>query len=131
MEKAAELKSRFEVSSPNSLFLSDSEQKNVPLDGLHVFIDKSWESIKAQKELNLPDQREMVASYRCNELKDEALQQVEQQIKDLTVSSHEKFISNFKEQADGIMKSALDFYTNVAKQYDKKVFTHVQKELCA
>lgn len=73
MEKAAELKARFEVTAPNSLFLSDSEQKNVPLDGLHVYIDKSWESIKAQKELNLPDQREMVANYRCIELKEEAL----------------------------------------------------------
>ena len=72
-DKAAELKERFTVEAKDSLFLGDAEQKNIPLDGLHVYIDKSWESIKEQKELNLPDQREMVANYRCIELKDEAL----------------------------------------------------------
>ena len=38
-----------------------------------MYIDKSWDSIKDQKELNLPDQREMVANYRCIELKEESL----------------------------------------------------------
>lgn len=76
LEKAKELKGRFAVGATNSLFLNDSEQKNIPLDGLHVYIDKSWDSIKDQKELNLPDQREMVANYRCIELKEEALEQI-------------------------------------------------------
>ena len=71
--KAAELKDRFRVDVSDSLFLNDADQKNIPIDGLHVYIDKSWESIKDQKELNLPDQREMVANYRCIELKEEAL----------------------------------------------------------
>lgn len=36
----------------------------------------TWQTIKEQKELNLPDQREIVATYRCNEIKDEALKKV-------------------------------------------------------
>jgi hypothetical protein len=47
--------------------------KAVPIDGLTYFIDTTWDVIKNQKELNLPDQREMVAQYRCNEIKEEAL----------------------------------------------------------
>jgi Root hair defective 3 GTP-binding protein (RHD3) len=50
------------------------------MDGLALFIDKTWEKIKSQKELNLPDQRIMVASLRCNELKEEALQLVDPMI---------------------------------------------------
>lgn len=65
IEKAHELKARFKVSAKDSLFLSDAEQKNVPIDGLPIYIEKSWEMIRDQKELNLPDQREMVANYRC------------------------------------------------------------------
>jgi len=42
------------------------------MDGLAIFIDNTWDKIKDQKELNLPDQRIMVANLRCNELKDEA-----------------------------------------------------------
>jgi protein SEY1 len=38
-EKTTELKNRFVVGAENSLFLSDSEEKNVPMDGLTFFID--------------------------------------------------------------------------------------------
>jgi hypothetical protein len=37
------------------LFLSQAEQKNVPMDGLPHFISQAWDSIRQQKELNLPD----------------------------------------------------------------------------
>ena len=37
--KAAELKSRFVVGSGDSLFLSEAEQKNLPLDGFPLFIE--------------------------------------------------------------------------------------------
>jgi protein SEY1 len=45
-EKTRELKSRFVVGAENSLFLSDSEEKNVPMDGLTFFIDQAWETIR-------------------------------------------------------------------------------------
>jgi hypothetical protein len=72
-KKAAELKLRFTVGAEDSLYLPDSEEKNVPMDGLTFFIEQAWDTIRHQKELNLPDQRAMVASYRCNELKEEAV----------------------------------------------------------
>ena len=52
------------------------EGNRVPMDGLSLFIEKTWEKIRTQKELNLPDQRVMVATLRCNELKDEAIEKV-------------------------------------------------------
>lgn len=76
-DKAAELRARFSSGASNTLFLSDAEQKNVPMDGMPIFIERSWAIIRSQKELNLPDQRDMVANYRCNEIKDEAEKLVE------------------------------------------------------
>ena len=73
---AKQLKERFTLGTPNSLFLASGEEKNVPLDGLAVFVTQAWDTIRLQKELNLPDQRAMVANYRCTELKEEALEQV-------------------------------------------------------
>lgn len=55
LDKAAELRSRFSLSVSNTLFLSDAEQKNVPIDGMPIFIERSWAIIRSQKELNLPD----------------------------------------------------------------------------
>jgi hypothetical protein len=71
-EECKNLKSRFSPQASNTLFPHDAESKNVPMDGLPIFIDKTWEKIKSQKELNLPDQRIMVANLRCNELKEES-----------------------------------------------------------
>ena len=42
------------------------------MDGQTLFADKTWEKILTKKELNLPDQRVLVATMRCNELKDKA-----------------------------------------------------------
>ena len=46
------------------------------MDGLSIFIEQTWEKIKTQKELNLPDQRLMVANYRCTEIKEESIELV-------------------------------------------------------
>jgi hypothetical protein len=48
----------------------------VPLDGLPIYIERLWEKIRTQKELNLPDHKVLVATLRCNELKDEALDKI-------------------------------------------------------
>ena len=68
-----QLRARFETNTPDSLFLADSQQKDVPIDGLPFFVEYSWEAIKSRRELNLPDMRVMVVNYRCNEIKEEAL----------------------------------------------------------
>ena len=75
MKSCLALKSRFlDHESNDSLFKGrDDPQYRIPIDGLALFIDKTWEIIRMQKELNLPDQKIMVASLRCNELKEEAL----------------------------------------------------------
>lgn len=75
LAKCKELSKRFDVGQSNTLFPT-LESKNVPMDGLPLFIENTWEKIKTQKELNLPDQRIMVANLRCNELRDEAIEKV-------------------------------------------------------
>ena len=59
----------------------------MPLDGMPFFVERTWGVIREQKELNLPGQREMVANYRCGEIKDEAFLKVKQEIETLTAKS--------------------------------------------
>lgn len=61
------------------------------MDGLSIFIDKTWEKIRTQKELNLPDQRIMVANLRCNELKEEAIEQIKNDVQGMKEMS-ERFV---------------------------------------
>lgn len=94
------LKGRFNVDAKDTFYPAipqnaDSGGKAVPIDGLSIFIDSTWDVIKNQKELNLPDQREMVAQYRCTEVKDEALLKVKDQIAQLEKKSARSIIPDF------------------------------------
>lgn len=55
-QKAMELRDRFDRSSSETLFLESTpdSELNIPIDGLSVFVDQTWEVIRNQKELNLP-----------------------------------------------------------------------------
>lgn len=54
-EKCKEFRARFDVATPDTLFPAPGEGKNVPMDGLALFISHTWDKIRQQKELNLPD----------------------------------------------------------------------------
>lgn len=103
--------------------------KNTPMDGLAIFIETTWEKIRTQKELNLPDQRIMVASLRCNELKEESLELVREPIERLKLQSVKTKIANFSNQCLTITKDALAHYDEYAHQYDKGIYEKVKKEI--
>lgn len=128
-DKAKELRNRFEVKNPSTLFLSDAEQKNIPIDGMPIFIERSWTIIRNQKELNLPDQRDMVANYRCNEIKEEAEKLVEPKLQQIFLESSLAEIPNFSDTALGILSEALQHYQSVARQYTPIVANKIQLEL--
>ena len=46
------------------------------MDGMPIYVEKTWDVIRQQKDLNLPGQMLMVANFRCNEIKNEALAEV-------------------------------------------------------
>jgi hypothetical protein len=93
--KAKELRGRFDTSVSDTLFPVVAEGKNVPMDGLAMFVSHTWDKIKNQKELNLPDQRIMVASLRCGELKEEAIAIVGPMAHQLRIESENKIITGF------------------------------------
>lgn len=126
MEKAAQLKGRFS-SGPDSLFAAKTG--NVPIDGLSIFLEQTWNTIRSQKELNLPDQREMVANYRCNEIKQEALDKVGPALQSLKMNSNSNLVPGFKEECEKIIKESVDYYDAEAYQYQKEVFGKIRQQI--
>jgi len=129
LAKTQELRGRFSLQAEDSLFLANATETNVPADGLPVFVDQTWKVIRTQKELNLPGQREMVANYRCNEMKDEAVAKVKAQIEELKRQSDRQIIENFGESCASVVQDACNFYQEVAKQYNPEVFQKILQEL--
>ena len=56
IKEVKELSLRFDVGSKNTLFPS-VESKNIPMDGLPIFLETCWTRIREQKELNLVNRR--------------------------------------------------------------------------
>lgn len=114
-EKAKNLRGRFDNAAPDCLFpTAGSATKNVPMDGLALFISNTWDKIRTQKELNLPDQRIMVASLRCGELKDEALQLIQQPVQKLREESERRVVTGFATRCTDVIKQALGHFDEFA-----------------
>ena len=73
----------------------------------------------------------MVANFRCNELKEEALLNIKEDLHTLRVDCEKKTQPDFLDRCKGIMTSAIKHYDEFAHQYDKEVFEKVRKDLLA
>ena len=72
-----QLRARFEVNAPDTLFLPDSDQNKMPMNCMPRFVEHSWDAIKNQRELNVQDTRLMVLKIICKETMEEAFKLVE------------------------------------------------------
>jgi len=115
------LKSRFELNNAHSFFMKHMTNK-IPIDGLPLFIEKTWEKIRSSKELNLPDQRVMIANLRCGEIKDEAFASVGSRLSKIKEAAELGVIKDFKTQCQEIVETSLKYYDNQAIPYEQKVF---------
>jgi hypothetical protein len=71
----------------------------------------------------------MVANFRCNELKDEALASSQDDVQNLLTQCNKIYPVDFTFKAMQLLNKAVDLYSDLAKQYDQLVFHKVKKEL--
>ena len=70
-------------SAPNYYFNDFDYSANLPIDGLNDYIKNIWDTIKHNKDINLPNEKEIVAQIRCEAIKKEALDIAAPTIKEL------------------------------------------------
>ena len=114
LAKANEIRARFDLDATDTLFLTATDE-NVPADGLPVFISQTWQVIRENKELNLPGQREMVANYRCNEMKEEAVALIRDKLQQLIDTCSKKILPTFGDECKDLMTTACEHYQQQAK----------------
>lgn len=71
----------------------------------------------------------MVASLRCNELKDESLDLIKEAVNGLRNRCLKGFQTNFKVICSSILNTAEKHYDNYAVSYDKTVYKKIKEEL--
>ena len=113
----------------NSIFNLVNYDKNVPIDGFYKYCLDIWTNILNNKDLNIPGQKEMLARFKCDEIKMAALNLVDQKINELELQSSANIMDDFGEKAKEILKEALDNYDPLAKNYLSYIYQDVRNSL--
>lgn len=71
----------------------------------------------------------MVANFRCNEMREEAMDLVKKQLEQLKSQSDRQIIEQFGEDCNSIMQQAVHYFEDSAKQYNQEVFSKILSEL--
>lgn len=124
-----EMRKRLTPNGQNFLFQHVQNEKVVPLQGLALYCRKIWEDIISDKDLNIPSQKEMLANFKCNEIKDLAIQQYNEDIDEVISDATYGIIDNFKSRCETITKNILKMYDEPAQIYMKTVYEEIRRNL--
>ena len=123
------LRERLKKDDPNYFFSNLSSIKNVPADGLKQYITQIWTDILNDKDLDIPSQREMLANYRCTEIKNKILLNHENEFKELNKLSSEKDLEDFKQRCLDLKEKICNEYEKQGSNYDNKIYLNIYKQL--
>ena len=113
----------------NSIFNLVDYDKNVPIDGFYKYCLDIWTNILNNKDLNIPGQKEMLAIFKCEEIKMASLNLVEQKINELEIESTSNIMNDFGEKAKQILQEAMNNYDPLAKNYLSYIYQDVRNSL--
>lgn len=126
-----ELRKWFSDSShPSYMFNTpDHRAKSVPADGMGVYCQQLWQTIRENKDLNLPSQKEMLSTYRCEEFMEEVLRKHFPGIATLHESVSKTYNEDYGRDANALMLDAISDYDELSKAYFPSVVERKREEL--
>ena len=125
-DEIAVLRQRFDPSNKEYLFDHSDGGKGVPIESYNNYCASVWDTIIKEKDLNIPSQKQMLAIYRCNEIKDSAYQNIKSRINELNRLSTLSRISNYCLEVRNIVETCMNDYDTKACFYLEKIFVDVQ-----
>lgn len=132
--KGKELRRRFQEGE----IFEESYHSGIAADGFSPYANSIWETIRANRELDIPTQKEMLAHVRCEQLVRDALEQWE-----AAVSSARSVLTDVRSTRDTPVVpdlvstiadatiSALELYRTSACRYSKAVAALKEADLSA
>ncbi|SOV18844.1 root hair defective 3 GTP-binding protein (RHD3) homolog, putative [Plasmodium sp. gorilla clade G2] len=104
--------------------------RNIPSDGFAHYCNNIWNTIVKQSQLDIPSQKEMLSTFRCQEIKNNVINNISKEIKEKSIESHNKVIENFKEWAEkNIIEKSLEDYFKDASRYKENICLRTSQEL--
>ncbi|KYF40150.1 root hair defective 3 gtp-binding protein (rhd3) protein, partial [Toxoplasma gondii ARI] len=108
-----------------------SYSRHVPADGFARYATSIWEVIKKQEQLNIPNQKEMLAIYRCQEIKASVLSSLGAAVAatNAMVQRGQMDETAFSQWLRDVASKALAEYLEHASRYQSEVCQRVKADL--
>jgi len=129
-EVAALRRNFVDPTSPNYYFKEvRNGEENIPADALEPFMEKIWSTIRSSKDINLPNQRKMVAQIRCTEILGDIMKEMQQYMDQISANMKNDDYKDFGTDGQALIKRASDRYIEETHDYDKEVVQLVEQDL--
>ncbi|ORM41512.1 Protein SEY1 -like protein [Babesia sp. Xinjiang] len=106
-----------------------SYSRAVPSDGFFYYAGNILNTVKEQSHLDIPNQREMLANFRCQEIKTAVLEEMSPMVTAMLTDAHNGSLGDFKERITALADEAVEKYLELASRYDKATSTKIGNEL--
>ncbi|CDR94935.1 root hair defective 3 GTP binding protein, putative [Babesia bigemina] len=106
-----------------------SYSRAVPSDGFFYYARNILNTVKEQNHLDIPTQREMLANFRCQEIKVSVLGEVEPKVAAMLADAQSGSVVNFSERAAEVADHAVEAYLESASRYDAETSQKIGREL--
>eukprot|EP01055_Gregarina_sp_Pseudo9_P004500 Gregarina_sp_Pseudo_9__4499@NODE_466_length_2775_cov_6_878289_g442_i0_p1_GENE_NODE_466_length_2775_cov_6_878289_g442_i0NODE_466_length_2775_cov_6_878289_g442_i0_p1_ORF_typecomplete_len822_score182_09RHD3/PF05879_12/1_6e77GBP/PF02263_19/7_3e09GBP/PF02263_19/3_2e02Dynamin_N/PF00350_23/0_00017Dynamin_N/PF00350_23/2_5e03MMR_HSR1/PF01926_23/0_00016AIG1/PF04548_16/0_006Septin/PF00735_18/0_0093ABC_tran/PF00005_27/0_074ABC_tran/PF00005_27/1_9e03IIGP/PF05049_13/0_028AAA_15/PF13175_6/0_031Roc/PF08477_13/0 len=100
--------------------------RNVPADGFAFYARAVWDAILNSSELDIPSQKEMVATYRCEEIRQATLSEIIPRIAAASVDPTRLFDERIAENA---IRDAIEMYHRDAWRYQENIYNKKKEQL--
>ncbi|GAM25534.1 hypothetical protein SAMD00019534_087090 [Acytostelium subglobosum LB1] len=121
LEQAAQLKGRFLDSSAPDYIPKKQYRHDIPSDGLYQYSNNVWETIKTNKDLDLPSQKEMLALFRCDEFVEASYNSFLAELKPVREKIERgKLFEKYGETGKRLLQQCLELYDIPASRYHEE-----------
>ena len=116
---------RFYDHSSQPWYLSpEYRRSDVPTDGFEQYTENIWSVIRDNKDLDLPQQKQILATYRCESISSAVFKNFKEkynELKEQVFKDKKSFVDNLGKEIDSIVSSALDQYTKETNHYIEEI----------
>lgn len=119
----------FNPTNDNYLFKNNDFSKNILFKDIPLYISNIYNQIKSNKEINLPCQKTIISNYRCNCIKNEALETAGNNLQEVHRLLELNPDADITKNIDYIFSQSIEYFVSKTMSYEKDIVTEKQKEL--
>lgn len=103
--------------------------KSVPSDGIGKYFSQIWDTVRENKELNLPGQKQMLAAYRCDEVATQVWTQFQSRLEIIRKHAEEALYADFSRQCTLALEEGMELYEHDTQYYEQAIVAEKKEAL--